>query len=106
MVDSDVVSRMFRDFIERGIVESQVGINVVDYRKGLEQIEINDYIDQFIYYRKLRGYSLDQAGHAIGVSGKYYWKYEKRIHRLTNIDRIMKIADFLKIEEDLKNLPR
>ena len=56
---------------------------------------------QFIYYRNLRGYTLDEVGQAIGVSGKYYWKYENRVHKLTNIDKIQKIAEFLGIQEKL-----
>lgn len=71
MIDSEEISKIF---------------------KNIEDVEINDFIDQFIYYRNLRGYTLDEVGQAIGVSGKYYWKYENRVHKLTNIDRIQKIA--------------
>lgn len=104
MMDSEEISKIFKKIIEKGIQTELIIINVpkgIVKSKLIENMEINDFIDQFIYYRNLRGYTLDEVGHAIGISGKYYWKYENRVHKLTNIDRIHKIAEFLGIQDKL-----
>ena len=104
MVDSEVISKVFKKLIDKGIQAETIDIKVpkdIVRTELLRNMEINDYIDQFIYYRNLRGYTLDEVGQAIGVSGKYYWKYEKRLHKLTDMDRIQKIAEFLEIKEEL-----
>ena len=57
-------------------------MNMKEYEvSNVPQMEIRDYIDQFIYYRKLRGYTQEQVGQVIGISGKQYYKYEKRMHQ-------------------------
>lgn len=104
MIDSEEISKIFKKLIKKSIYTQPTIINVpkdVVRSRLIKRIEINDFIDQFIYYRNLRGYTLDEVGQAIGVSGKYYWKYENRVHKLTNIDRIQKIAEFLGIQEKL-----
>ena len=104
MVSSEEISKIFKKLIERGFVKQKIEIKVpkeITKTKMIKNMKIKDFIDQFIYYRNLRGYTLDEVGHAIGVSGKYYWKYEKRVHKLTNIDRIHKIAEFLEIQDKL-----
>lgn len=104
MIDSEEISKIFRNLIKRGVVKTKIEIKVpkeMAKSKTIKNMEIKDFIDQFIYYRNLRGYTLDEVGQAIGVSGKYYWKYENRVHKLTDIDRINKIAIFLEIQEKL-----
>lgn len=104
MMDSEEISKIFKKLIERGFVKQKIEIKVpkeITKTKMIKNMEINDFIDQFIYYRNLRGYTLDEVGQAIGISGKYYWKYEKRVHKLTNIDRINGIAEFLGIQDKL-----
>lgn len=102
MIDSEEISKIFKKLIKKGIQTETIDLKIPkDIFKNIEDIEINDFIDQFIYYRNLRGYTLDEVGQAIGVSGKYYWKYENRVHKLTNIDRIQKIVEFLGIQEKL-----
>ena len=59
-----------------------------------------DYIDQFIYYRKINGYTQEEVGQVLGMSGKEYYKIEKRIRKLTNIDEIKKVARFLNINNN------
>jgi len=87
----------------KGILNKPIEVKLTNEKNidlGLiELIEFKDYIEQFIYYRKLRGYTQSQVGQVIGVSGKTYYKYEKRIHKLNDINKIKKIADFLEIEE-------
>ena len=104
MIESEEISKIFKKIIGKGIQTEQIIINVpndIVKSKLIKNMDINDFIDQFIYYRNLRGYTLDEVGQAIGVSGKYYWKYENRVHKLTNIDKIQKIAEFLGIQEKL-----
>lgn len=104
MIDSEEISKIFKKVIEKGIKLNPVIINVprdIIRSKLVKDMQINDFIDQFIYYRNLRGYTLDEVGQAIGISGKYYWKYESRVHKLTNVDKIHKIAEFLEIKEEL-----
>lgn len=104
MIDSEEISKIFKNLIKRGLVKTKLEIKVpkeMAKSKIIDNMEIKDFIDQFIYYRNLRGYTLDEVGQAIDVSGKYYWKYENRVHKLTDIDRINKIANFLEIQEKL-----
>ncbi len=104
MIDSEEISKIFKKIIEKGIRLNPIVIDVlrdIVRSRLVKDMEINDFIDQFIYYRNLRGYTLDEVGQAIGVSGKYYWKYENRVHKLTNVERIQKIAEFLEIREEL-----
>ena len=85
MVDSNEVSKLFRKFKKKGILEQPIEIHMAEYKVyNVPQMEINDYIDQFIYYRKLRGYTQEQVGQVIGISGKQYYKYEKRRLQLKN----------------------
>ena len=103
MVDSEIISQMFTNIKNKGILNKPIEVKLTNEKNidlGLiELIEFKDYIEQFIYYRKLRGYTQSQVGQVIGVSGKTYYKYEKRIHKLNDINKIKKIADFLEIEE-------
>lgn len=103
MVDSKIISQMFTNIKNKGILNKPIELKLTNEKNidlGLmELIEFKDYIEQFIYYRKLRGYTQSQVGQVIGVSGKTYYKYEKRIHKLDDINKIKKIADFLEIEE-------
>lgn len=106
MVDSKEVSKMFGKFKKKGILEQPIEMHMTEYKVyNVPQMEINDYIDQFIYYRKLRGYTQEQVGQVIGISGKQYYKYEKRMHQFKDQEKIKAIANFLEIEEELKMLP-
>ena len=103
MVDSKEVSKMFGKFKKKGILEQPIEMHMTEYKVyNVPQMEINDYIDQFIYYRKLRGYTQEQVGQVIGISGKQYYKYEKRMHQFKDKEKIKAIAKFLEIEEELK----
>lgn len=103
MVDSEIISQMFTNIKNKGILNKPIEVKLTNEKNKdlglMELIEFKDYIEQFIYYRKLRGYTQSQVGQVIGVSGKTYYKYEKRIHKLNDINKIKKIADFLEIEE-------
>ena len=103
ILDREVVSEMFKKVKEKGILKEPIGVmigksNVIK----VPEMEINDYIDQLIYYRKLRGYTQEQVGQVIGVSGKVYYKYEKRINKFKDREKIEAIANFLGIEGKLK----
>ena len=100
MVDSNEVSKLFEKFKKKGILEQPIEMHMTEYKVyNIPQMEINDYIDQFIYYRKLRGYTQEQVGQVIGISGKQYYKYEKRMHQFKDQEKIKAIAKFLEIEE-------
>lgn len=106
MIESEIISRMFTNIKDKGILNEPIKVNLEKEVKlinekdiNIEPIEFKDYIDQFIYYRKLRGYTQNQVGQVIGVSGKTYYKYEKRIHKLNDINKVKKIANFLEIKE-------
>ena len=103
MVDSKEVSELFIKFKKMGILNRTIEIHMNEYKVySVPQMEINDYIDQFIYYRKLRGYTQEQVGQVIGISGKQYYKYEKRMHQFKDQEKIKAIAKFLEIKEELK----
>ena len=106
MIETEIISRMFTNIKDKGILNEPIKVNLEKEVKlinekdiNIEPIEFKDYIDQFIYYRKLRGYTQNQVGQVIGVSGKTYYKYEKRIHKLNDINKVKKIANFLEIKE-------
>ena len=105
-IDGEEVSKVFKKIKRKGIfkqpIEMHVGKNKVI---NVTQMKIRDYIDQFIYYRKLRGYTQEQVGQVIGISGKTYSKYEKRIYKFKEKEKIETIANFLGINEELKMLP-
>lgn len=104
MIDSEEISKIFKKIISKGIIVNPRVINVprdMVRSRLVKDMQINDFIDKFIYYRNLRGYTLDEVGQAIGVSGKYYWKYENRVHKLRDVNRINKITEFLEIKEEL-----
>ena len=103
MVDSKEVSELFIKFKKMGILNRTIEIHMNEYKVySVPQMEINDYIDQFIYYRKLRGYTQEQVGQVIGISGKQYYKYENRMHQFKDQEKIKAIAKFLEIKEELK----
>ena len=84
MIETEIISRMFTNIKDKGILNEPIKVNLEKEVKlinekdiNIEPIEFKDYIDQFIYYRKLRGYTQNQVGQVIGVSGKTYYKYEK-----------------------------
>ena len=76
MVDSKEVSKMFRKFKKKGILEQPIEMYMTEYNVySVPQMEINDYIDQFIYYRKLRGYTQEQVGQVLLYSMNYITYY-------------------------------
>lgn len=55
MLDSEVVSEMFKKVKEKGILKEPIGIEVGKANViKVPKMEINDYVDQLIYYRKGR----------------------------------------------------
>lgn len=102
VIDSKEISKLFKKFKEKGILKEPIEINLEKHRS---KIKIKDYIDQFIYYRKLKGYTQEQVGQVIGISGKGYSKYERRTYKLKDNDKINAIAKFLGIDEELKMVP-
>lgn len=111
MINSKEISKLFKGFKRQGILKEPIEINLEKYNPKIKpknyknSKECKDYIDQFIYYRKLRGYTQEQVGQVIGISGKGYSKYENRIYELKDKDKINSIAKFLEIDEKLKRLP-
>ena len=106
MVDSNEVSKLFKIFKKKGILEQPIEMHMTEYKVySVPQMEINDYIDQFIYYRKIRGYTQEQVGQVVGISGKQYYKYEKRMYQFKDQEKIKAIAKFLDIEKELKMIP-
>ena len=108
MVDSKEISKLFKKFKERGILKEPIKINLEKYRTKIKiknYKNCKDYIDQFIYYRKLRGYTQEQVGQVIGISEKGYSKYESRMYEFKDKNKIYAIAKFLEIDEELKMLP-
>ena len=59
----------------------------------------NDFADQLIYYRKLRGYTQKQIGQVIGISESTYQRYEAKECEMEDVKRINKLAEFLEFEE-------
>ena len=101
-IDCEEISKIFKKIINKGIKTDLLDMRIPrNDSKKVINMKINDFIDQFVYYRNLRGYTLKEVGQVIGVSEKYYNKYERRVHKLTDKDKIYKIAKFLKIEEKL-----
>ena len=104
-IDNEEVSKVFKKIKQKGIFERPIEMYVEKNKViNVPQMEIRDYIDQLIYYRKLRGYTQEQVGQVIGISGKSYSKYEKRIYELKDKEKIETIANFLGINEELKML--
>ena len=104
-IDGEEVSKVFKKIKRKGIFKQPIEMYVGKKVINVPQMEIKDYIDQFIYYRKLRGYTQEQVGQVIGISGKTYSKYEKRIYNFKEKKKIETIANFLGINEELKMLP-
>jgi len=105
-IDGEEVSKVFKKIKRKGIFKQPIEMHVRKNKViNVPQMKIRDYIDQFIYYRKLRGYTQEQVGQVIGISGKTYSKYEKRIYKFKEKEKIETIANFLWINEELKMLP-
>lgn len=112
MIDSREVTKVFTDIKEKGILRDYIEINTRNYIEKIhfEEVDIesnqfNDYIEQFEYYRKAKGYTQEQIGQVIGFSGREYWKCENRIRKIKDIGKINKIAEFLGIRE-IANMPQ
>ena len=108
VIDSEVVSQMFQKIKGNGIMNEPIEMQLNKFNIDMQKFgnrdykepdDCKDYIDQFIYYRKLRGYTQEQVGQVIGMSGKSYYKYEKRIHKFKDKEKIEAIARFLGIEK-------
>lgn len=108
VVDSEVVSQMFQKIKGNGIMNEPIEMQLNKFNIDMQKFgnrdykepdDCKDYIDQFIYYRKLRGYTQEQVGQVIGMSGKSYYKYEKRIHKFKDKEKIEAIARLLGIEK-------
>ena len=98
-IDTENLTKMFTDIKNRGILKEPLKLELKNYFSDNLNSNFKDYIDQFIYYRKINGYTQEKVGQVLGVSGKEYYKKEKRIRKLTDIDTIEKIANFLKISK-------
>lgn len=95
IIDGQAVAKVFEKIKNKGILDKPIEMNLkTDKTQNLSKMQVNDYIDQFVYYRNLRGYFQEEIGRVIGVSGKYYYKYESRTCKLEDLEKIKKIADF------------
>lgn len=66
IVNCEEVSKILKKIISKGIKVDLLNIKIPKVNpRNIENIKINDFIDQFIYYRNLRGYTLEQVGQVI-----------------------------------------
>lgn len=96
-IDTGNLTNVFTDIKEKGILNEPLKLELKTYSSYNLNSNFKDYIDQFIYYRKINGYTQEEVGQVLGMTGKEYYKIEKRIRKLTNIDEIKKVASFLNI---------
>ena len=96
-IDTRNLTKVFTDLKDKGLLKEPLKLELKNYSSYNLNSNFKDYIDQFIYYRKINGYTQEEVGQVLGMSGKEYYKIEKRIRKLTNIDEIKKVARFLNI---------
>ena len=99
-IDTKNLTKVFTAIKEKGILAEPLKLKISDYSSYNLNCNFKDYIDQFVYYRKINGYTQEEVGQVLGMSGREYYKIEKRIRKLTNIDEIEKVANFLKIDNN------
>lgn len=100
LLDRDMVTGVFRQIKNNKIIENPIKLKIDRCPNIMQEQEKKDFIEQMIYYRKLRGYTQKQVGQAIKVTEDTYRDYEKRNIDLKDIDKIKKIIKFLKFEEE------
>ena len=96
-IDTRNLTKVFTDLKDKGLLKEPLKLELKNYSSYNLNSNFKDYIDQFIYYRKINGYTQEEVGQVLGMSGKEYYKIEKRIRKLTDIDEIKKVARFLNI---------
>ncbi len=99
-IDTRNLTKVFTDLKDKGLLKEPLKLELKNYSSYNLNSNFKDYIDQFIYYRKINGYTQEEVGQVLGMSGKEYYKIEKRIRKLTNIDEIKKVARFLNINNN------
>lgn len=100
LLDRDMVTGFFRQIKNNKIITNPIKLKIDRCPNIMQEQEKKDFIEQMIYYRKLRGYTQKQVGQAIKVTEDTYRDYEKRNIDLKDIDKIKKIIKFLKFEEE------
>lgn len=100
LLDRDIVTGFFRQIKNNKIIANPIKLKIDRCPNIMQEQEKKDFIEQMIYYRKLRGYTQKQVGQAIKVTEDTYRDYEKRNIDLKDIDKIKKIIKFLKFEEE------
>ena len=71
-IDTENLTKMFTDIKNRGILKEPLKLELKNYFSDNLNSNFKDYIDQFIYYRKINGYTQEEVGQVLGVSGKEY----------------------------------
>lgn len=99
-IDTRNLTKVFTDLKDKGLLKEPLKLELKNYSSYNLNSNFKDYIDQFIYYRKINGYTQEEVGQVLGMSGREYYKIEKRIRKLTNIDEIEKVARFLNINNN------
>jgi len=100
ILDRDMVTGFFKQIKNNKIIANPIKLKIDRCPIVMQEQEKKDFIEQMIYYRKLRGYTQKQVGQAIKVTEDTYRDYEKRNIDLKDIDKIKKIIKFLKFEEE------
>lgn len=100
LLDRDMVTGFFRQIKNNKIITNPIKLKIDRCPNIMQEQEKKDFIEQMIYYRKLRGYTQKQVGQAIKVTEDTYRDYEKRNIDLKDIHKIKKIIKFLKFEEE------
>ena len=71
-IDTGNLTNVFTDIKEKGILNEPLKLELKTYSSYNLNSNFKDYIDQFIYYRKINGYTQEEVGQVLGMTGKEY----------------------------------
>ena len=103
MIDETKLAKVFSKVKQKENINENIKLKVKKSNRKVQayprNYKPNDFINQLIYYRKLKGYTQKQIGQVIGISESTYQRYEARECDMEDVKRINKLAKFLEFEE-------
>lgn len=60
-IDTRNLTRVFEDIKDKGILKDSLKLELKNYSSYNSNFNFKDYIDQFIYYRKMNGYTQEEV---------------------------------------------
>lgn len=102
-VDCDIVSKIFKQIKQKGILGQAIKYNIDDVGKEIEMLsQSNDFIDLVKMHRLRKGISMRYVAQKIGKDDETYRQYELKYNEIQEYKIAEKIVEVLELQNVLE----